>query len=209
MIGSHTTVASPQVMALSHPKEMTIIPFSSTTDFNGQLGLPGYTSTTPNCPKEGINNRAKLSTKSAISTSPGRSRLGICGKTCLCDCHRKYRFQLPSSARIVLGTFFLSYRGIYILRAKCNYESCKNNGPISLHAVHRFPRWLVDSISMFSGNPSYGLFILRRLGWGGAEAILKSAYKGNIEDIKVSLRDAAYALHDIDKKHGRTALHVS
>ena len=62
---------------------------------------------------------------------------------------------------------------------------------------------------MFPGNPSYGLFTPRRLGWGGAEAILKSAYKGNIEDVKVSLRDAAYALHDIDEKHGRTALHVS
>lgn len=142
--------------------------------------------------------------------SPRRiSGFGNCDESCLCDCHEKYQIKCGPSARAIMGTFILRYKGNLFFRRSCNYGTCKSNNPRTIEAIYRFLTWLKDFTLIVSGVPSCGLFIPRQLTWGGTETILKSAYEGNVEGLKVLLSNMAFALHDIDQKHGRSALHVS
>lgn len=142
--------------------------------------------------------------------SPRRlSEFRNCDESCLCDCHKKHQIKCGPSARAIIGTFILQYKGNLFFRRSCNYGTCKNNNPRTIQAIYRFPTWLKDFTLILSGVPSCGLFVPRQLSWGSTETILKSAYEGNVEGLKVLLSNMAFALHDIDQKHGRSALHVS
>ena len=124
-------------------------------------------------------------------------------------CHKKYQIKCGPSTKAIIGTILLQYKGSLFLSRKCNYSTCKNNTPRTIQGVYRSPTWLKDFTLILSGGPSCGLFLPRRLGWGSADTILKSAYEGNVEGLKALLSNMAFALHDIDQKHGRSALHVS
>lgn len=189
--------------------------------FPGAITLPHKTASTLNStihsnsqhrPSNVISIIPKYSTRAIYNDGDPLEKVSgtrSCDKVCLCDCHKKHRIQFPTSRRGVIGTLFLRYQGALFFRRRCNYDTCKNNNFGPLEAIYCSPKWLIDVTFILSGSPSYGLFIPRRLGWGSAETILKSAYEGNIEGIKVLLSNAVNALHDIDQKHGRTALHVS
>jgi nucleoside phosphorylase len=137
------------------------------------------------------------------------SAIKTCKQTCLCNCHKRHLVKSPPFMRPIMGTFFLRYQGASFFRSSCDEATCRNNKSGSLEAIYCFPGWLIDITFIISGSPSYGLNFPRRLGWGSIETILKSAYEGNVEGLKVLLSNSSYALHDIDQKHGRTALHVS
>jgi hypothetical protein len=146
-------------------------------------------------------------------------RIKGCDKPCSCICHKKHQIQAPFSSRPIMGTFFVRYQGSPFFKSTCNERKCKNESLGSLEAIYCFPHWLLDVTLIFSGRPSYGLYLPRKLfcfilkiisnGWGSSDTILKSAYEGNLKGLKLLLSSASFALHDIDQMHGRTALHVS
>jgi nucleoside phosphorylase len=159
--------------------------------------------------RKAIDGGAK-SIRNKANNSPRRiSEFRNCDEFCLCNCHKKYQIKCGPSTKAIMGTFILQYKGSLFFRRICNYGSCKNSTLRTIQALYRFPPWLKDFTLILSGIPSCGLFVPRQLGWGSAETILKSAYEGNVEGIKVLLSDMTFALHDIDQKHGRGALHVS
>lgn len=160
-------------------------------------------------PKE-ITNFSGMPVVKRVNDFPQRPpAVKTCNQTCSCNCHKRYLVKSPPFMRPAMGTFFLRYQGTAFFRSSCDETTCRKNNSGSLEAIYCFPGWLIDITFILSGSPSYALNFPRRLGWGSSETILKSAYEGNVEGLKVLLSSSSYALHDIDQKHGRSALHVS
>jgi hypothetical protein len=61
----------------------------------------------------------------------------------------------------------------------------------------------------YTGTPSFGLDVQRRIGWGGEDGILRFALTGNTVGVKWLLSAGKASMTDVDPNHGRTALHVS
>ena len=61
----------------------------------------------------------------------------------------------------------------------------------------------------YTGTPTIGLDVRRKIGWGGEDNILRFALTGNTVGVKSLLSAGKASMTDVDPNHGRTALYVS
>jgi hypothetical protein len=138
-----------------------------------------------------------------------------CEIDCDCSCHSSYRYRTPLMLRNLIGTLLIGYAGPPLLRPKCEKITCQNRTGQSFRLIYCFPRWFLEKMihvvatMAYTGTPSFGLDVQRRIGWGSEDGILRFALTGNTDGVKWLLSAGKASMTDVDPNHGRTALHVS
>lgn len=138
-----------------------------------------------------------------------------CEGACDCSCHSNYQCRTPSMLANLIGTLFLGYTGSPLLRPKCDKSSCQNRTSKSFQLIYCFPQWFMEkaihfvAATTYTGTPTFGLEVRRRVGWGSEDSILRFALTGNTLGVKALLDARTVSMTDIDPNHGRSALYVS
>jgi hypothetical protein len=135
-----------------------------------------------------------------------------CKPWCSCICHTERSFRSPSFMEQLVGSLFVGYSGIPILRQKCNQHSCHLESQPLVYITYFFPIWfLARMISlMISTTPLAGPVVslkTQRTVSGDAEIFL-CAKTGNINKIKYLFQNGLASPHDVSFSSGITALHV-
>ena len=141
-------------------------------------------------------------------------RQSLCGGYCSCVCHSHTRKRTPSFLQNVLGTLFISYTGMPLLRYCCNNPSCVSQTPRSLELTYCFPSWVLQraiylvASTAYSCGPGIGLTVRRRLEYAGENSIFQMAIVGNIEGIRELFSRRLATPNDIDMVYGESGLFV-
>jgi hypothetical protein len=135
-----------------------------------------------------------------------------CKPWCSCICHTERSFRSPSFMEKLVGSLFIGYSGVPILRQKCNQHSCHLESQPLMYVTYYFPTWfLARMVSlMISTTPLAGPVVslkTQRTVSGDAD-IFTCAKTGDINKMKYLFQNGLASPHDVSFSSGITALHV-
>lgn len=154
----------------------------------------------------------QMTAASAVGIRTAQFPRVACKAWCSCVCHTERSFRSPSLMEQLVGSLFVGYSGIPILRQKCNQQSCHLESQPLMYITYFFPTWfLTRMISlMISTTPLAGPVIslkTQRTVLGDSD-IFECAKTGNINKMKYLFQNGLASPHDVSFSSGITALHV-
>jgi hypothetical protein len=141
-------------------------------------------------------------------------RLSPCEAECGCICHSHTHMRSPGLLSRFFGVLFLGYRGLPLLRSKCNIDSCSNRFSRSLKISYTFPPWFLARTLQFvmattyTNEPEFGLKVRNRVEYSSEHSIFQLARQGQIKSIQRLFEAGLASPNDISFRGGSTAFKV-
>ena len=134
-----------------------------------------------------------------------------CKPWCSCACHRERYIRSPRFLEQFIGSLFVGYSGIPVLKASCN-EECHLQSQPRTYVTYFFPKWflsrmvtLMMTVTPLAG-PIASIKVQRTV--PGSSAIFTYAKLGNEDGIRSLFENGSASPHDLDSDSGVTPLHV-
>ena len=140
-----------------------------------------------------------------------------CQDLCMCNCHTRRVYTSRTKAK-VWGYVFIGYTGaqpLNLFLGKCDDKLCHRQSPACLDFSYYLPLWFssfavrVTAGRTQIGNPSFGLFIRRRINQSQAFGQFTKVLSGDTEGLFSLLIDKKVHPQDALNLRGLTMLHVS
>ncbi|KAK0647086.1 ankyrin repeat-containing domain protein [Cercophora newfieldiana] len=150
-----------------------------------------------------LDGMQQVLSQSHASITPGRS--SQCKTTCMCSCHRATNYAWKMTLlRSVVGVVAVAYTNW--TANPCSDASCQDTrrgqAAQDLCFTYQLPDWLArTSLSVFfssnlNGSPHMNLRMYHRREWGGHSPVDIVA-RGNLEEVKTSLRKGVISVYDL------------
>ena len=137
-----------------------------------------------------------------------------CTSWCSCVCHRETKLQTPRILEKFIGSLFVGYSGLPILRAPCNERnSCRLQAQPLAHVTYFFPQWFLSRMVTFMmtvtplAGPVASLKVQRVV--SGNADVFNFARVGDVAGMKSLFERGLASPHDVQHGSGVTPLHVS
>lgn len=154
----------------------------------------------------------KMSAVTAVGIRTAHFSRSACTPWCACRCHKQRHWQSPSSFGGLLGSLFVGYSGLPIVRLQCDEHSCKLRSQPMVYVSYFFPPWfLARAMSMVLAStplagPVVSLKMQRTI--PGDSDIFTFARLGEVEKMKALFENGLASPHDVHYESGITPLHV-
>lgn len=160
-----------------------------------------------------LYDSSTMTAVSAVGIRTSQFPRTSCTPWCSCACHKEWRFRTPRFLEAFVGSLFIGYSGIPVLRPPCNEHSCHLRSQPLTYVTYFFPRWFLSRMVtvMLTNTPLAGPVAslkVQRTVPGYAE-IFNYAKLGNLDGIKSLFEGGLASPHDVQYDSGITALHVS
>lgn len=165
---------------------------------------------------------AALTADSKSSTEPDSQAVSLiaharkpCDTQCPCSCHYRYRLNMPSVAKSVLGQMFVGYIGLPTPGSTCSTASCVSSQVRSCRLNYTFPIWFIQR-SLFMvigvdafGEPEFMIKTRNRRSSDSLQSTFQIAHSGKAEQLKTIFERRKASPNDVELHNGNTAFMVS
>jgi hypothetical protein len=157
-------------------------------------------------------NSANMTAIAAVGIRTAQFPRTSCTPWCSCACHREWRFRTPRVLEQFVGSLFIGYSGLPVLRPPCNEQSCHLQSQPLTYVTYFFPKWFLTRMVTFMmtitplAGPVASLKVQRTV--PGNSDIFNFAKLGDMNGIKDLFDNGLASPHDVQFDSGITPLHV-
>jgi hypothetical protein len=157
-------------------------------------------------------NSANMTSIAAVGIRTAQFPRTSCTPWCSCACHREWRFRTPRMLEQFIGSLFIGYSGLPVLRPPCNEHNCHLQSQPLTYVTYFFPRWFLSRMVTFMmtytplAGPVASLKVQRTV--PGNADIFNFTKQGNVVGIRTLFENGLASPFDVQFDSGVTALHV-
>jgi hypothetical protein len=157
-------------------------------------------------------NSAQMTAVAAVGIRVMQFPRTSCTPWCSCACHREWRFRTPRILEQFIGSLFIGYSGLPVLRPPCNERTCHLRSQPLTYVTYFFPKWFLSRMVSFMmtvtplAGPVASLKVQRTV--PGSADIFTFAKLGDVDGIRTLFENGLASPHDVHFDSGITPLHV-
>ena len=135
-----------------------------------------------------------------------------CSSSCICSCHRPFRFASPKLLQAVIGALSITYNYSHFVNRKCDKLMCQRRSSSTARFTYIFPRWVcqrviaINAAYIFSRGPELLLRVYRRRPLFAS--IFTAISYGTLKQVQDLLECDEASVLDVNDR-GQSVLHVT
>lgn len=203
---NHNTAAAP-----THPVSTSFTDQNSPPQTTDQVGDEGQIKAFHHNGSV-LFSSAQMTAVAAVGIRAVQFPRTSCTPWCSCTCHQERRFRTPRVLEQFIGSLFIGYSGLPVLRSSCSERTCHLRSQPLTYVTYFFPKWFLSRMVTFMmtvtplAGPVASLKVQRTV--PGSADIFTFAKLGDVDGIRALFEKGLASPHDVQFDSGITPLHV-